>query len=286
MMSHLTRRQFLKLSIGTTITGVASMGGGVAHALTVEPRALSLERITIRLARLPRAFDGWRIVQLSDFHHSAYTGDAEVHAAVVAANELRPELILLTGDFVSAVQSNRHADACVRLLAGLRAPAGVFGIMGNHDYWSNGALIRDTMSLYNIPLLLNDAVAIERDGARLWLAGIEDVSLGRHDLARALRNVPHDEVTILLAHEPDFADEAARYPVDLQLSGHSHGGQVRLPLVGPMVLPEYGEKYPMGWYQIGNLQLYTTRGIGMIPPPLRMNCPPEVTEITLRSAQV
>ncbi len=284
-MSLLTRRQFLKLSIGSTFAGIASLGATTVDAIAVEPRMLSLERVEFHLRRLPPAFDGLRIVQLSDFHHSAYTGDAEVRASVDLANALRPDLVVLTGDFVSAVQSDRHAEPCARLLAMLSAPLGVLGIMGNHDYWADGELIRSTMRAHNIPLLLNDAVPIERDGARLWLAGIEDVWMGRHDLARALHSVPPGEATILLAHEPDFADEAAHYPVDLQLSGHSHGGQVRLPVVGPLVLPEYGEKYTMGRYRVGDLQLYTTRGIGLIPPPLRLNCAPEVTEITLRAGE-
>ncbi len=283
---RLSRRQFLKLSVGTAVAGAASLTGGVAHAMSVEPRTLTLERITIQLARLPKSFDGVRIVQLSDFHHSPYIGDAEVRAAVEVANALRPDLMVLTGDYTLSVRADEHAEPCVRILAALRAPLGVLAITGNHDYWGDGELIRSTMRRHNIPLLLNGAVPIERDDARVWLVGIEDVALGRHDLARALRSVPRDETTILLAHEPDFADEASRYPIDLQLSGHSHGGQVRLPLVGPLVLPSLGEKYAMGYYRVGNLQLYTTRGIGMIAPPLRMNCPPEVTEITLRAIPI
>ena len=284
-MPPLNRRQFLRLSVGSTLAGVAALGGSAIDAAAVEPRSLTLERVQIQLTRLPRAFDGLRVVQLSDFHHSDYTGDAEIGAAVGLANALKPDLIVLTGDFVLAGHPEKHAGPCARLLSGLSAPLGVLAIMGNHDYWSGGDLIHTALRMYDIPLLLNESVPIEREGARIWLAGIEDVWLGQHDLARALHGVPNDELTILLAHEPDFADEASRYPIDLQLSGHSHGGQVRLPMLGPLVLPELGEKYPMGWYRIGNLQLYTTRGIGMVSPPLRMNCPPEVTEITLRSGK-
>lgn len=125
---------------------------------------------------------------------------------------------------------------------------------------------------------------VEEDGARLWIAGIDDVLTGAPDLHNALRQVPVGDVTILLAHEPDYADAASRFPVHLQLSGHSHGGQVRLPLLGAPILPSLARKYPAGLRQVGNLQLYTNRGIGVIDPPIRINCPPEITLLTLRSA--
>ncbi|HRI56635.1 MAG TPA: metallophosphoesterase, partial [Anaerolineae bacterium] len=131
-----------------------------------------------------------------------------------------------------------------------------------------------------VTLLLNQAVRLETD-APLWLAGLDDVWERKHDMAAALAGAPDDECKLLLVHEPDYADEAARYPVDLQLSGHSHGGQINLPGYGRPVLPYLGRKYPAGLYQVGPLALYTNRGIGVIAPPVRFNCPPEVTLLTL-----
>ena len=118
----------------------------------------------------------------------------------------------------------------------------------------------------------------------MWLAGLDDVLRRRSDLRRALSGVPSDELTILLVHEPDFADSVRGRSVDLQLSGHSHGGQIRLPLIGPPYLPPLGKKYPQGLRQLDQLALYTNRGIGTIGVPARLNCPPEITLFTLRKA--
>ena len=131
----------------------------------------------------------------------------------------------------------------------------------------------------------NQARPIEKDGQRLWIAGVDDVLEGWADLSRTTAGIPANEATILLAHEPDYADLAAKAGIDLQLSGHSHGGQVRVPGVGPLVLPNLARKYHTGLNRVGNLQVYTTRGIGVINPPVRLNCPPEVTLITLKKAR-
>jgi hypothetical protein len=121
-------------------------------------------------------------------------------------------------------------------------------------------------------------------GAPLWLVGLDDVWESKQDPRAALAGTPDDECKLLLVHEPDYADEVAHYPVDLQLSGHSHGGQINLPRVGPPVLPYLGQKYPSGLYQVETLAVYTNRGIGVIAPPVRLNCPPEVTLLTLHAA--
>ena len=155
--------------------------------------------------------------------------------------------------------------------------------MGNHDVLVSAHAVTDALATHSIPLLANRSVPIEREGKRLWLAGTEDALEQHPDLATALpaaRN-QHQEPVILLAHEPDFADHVARYPIDLQISGHSHGGQVRIPGYGAPVLPHLGRKYSMGLNQVGGLQVYTNRGIGVVTPPVRFNCPPEVTLITL-----
>jgi predicted MPP superfamily phosphohydrolase len=134
-------------------------------------------------------------------------------------------------------------------------------------------------------VLANRAQAIERDGARIWLAGVNDVLSGSADLTKALRAVPADDAVILLAHEPDYADYAARFPIDLQLSGHSHGGQIRLPFMPPLFLPPLAKKYILGEYQVGPLSLYTNAGLGTVELPLRFNCPAEITLLTLHHSQ-
>ena len=269
---------------------LAAGSAALGYGFLLEPRRLTTERIEVRLARLPAQFDGFRIAQLSDIHFGPYMGSSFVREAVEEINQLQSDLIVLTGDFVShplgkrqGIEGARHAIPCAEALRGLGAAYGRFAILGNHDHWNDAGIVRDALESAGFPVLLNQAVPLERDGARLWLVGLDDALERVADIESALQGVPATESSVLLVHEPDFADHAARFPVDLQLSGHSHGGQVRLPWVGAPVLPRLGEKYPMGLYRVRNLQLYTNRGLGVINPPVRWNCPPEITLITLRA---
>jgi predicted MPP superfamily phosphohydrolase len=156
--------------------------------------------------------------------------------------------------------------------------------MGNHDAVGYPERVIAALENHQIPVLRNRAVPVERGGARIWLAGIDDILNGRPDLNATLAGIPPGETTILLAHEPDFADKVAYRPVDLQLSGHSHGGQVWIPGMGAPWLPTLARRYPRGLYRIGSLTLYTNIGVGTIRAPIRINCPPEVSLITLRCA--
>ena len=268
--------------LGAGAAGTALVATGCAYRALLEPHWLSIERVKIPLRRLSPEFDGFTLAQISDIHRGPYVDDAAVQAAVKAVNQLRPDAVMLTGDFVS--RDAALAEPCAQALGALRAPAGVYAILGNHDHWTNGGEVERALTAQSLTVLRNDAVPIERDGARLWIAGVDDVRQRRADLNRALRLVPADQAVILLAHEPDYADLAAQHPIDLQLSGHSHGGQVRLPVFGPLILPYLGRKYPHGLYQIGALQLYTNRGLGVVAPPVRFNCPPEITLFTLRAS--
>lgn len=244
------------------------------------------------LARLPEDWDGLRVAQLSDFHYDQHFSVMPLRRAIDMVNRLHPDLVVLTGDFVtvpllSHYLQKRAADAaepCARLLSRLYARFGMLAILGNHDAGSDSNRIIAILHAQNIPVLRNRSISLEQGGTRLWLAGVDDALKGQLDLDLALRQVPQNETVILLAHEPDIADTVARKPVDLQLSGHSHGGQVRFPLLGAPYLPPLGRKYPWGLRRIGPLTLYTNAGIGTIRMPLRFNCPPEITLITLRAA--
>jgi predicted MPP superfamily phosphohydrolase len=210
-----------------------------------------------------------------------YTQLDFIKEAVAVANALQPDLIVLTGDYVS-----RKAEAIFELapvLASLNAKHGVFSILGNHDLWTDVEIIRLGFKEQRLPLLENEGVALPVNGETLYLAGVDDGWSGQPDLALALAQRPTGALTILLAHEPDLADQfSLDERVSLQLSGHSHGGQVRLPLLGAPVLPRLGKKYDQGLYRINEMWLYTNRGIGLVTP-VRINCPPEITEITLMS---
>ncbi|MHB9026551.1 MAG: metallophosphoesterase [Armatimonadota bacterium] len=255
---------------------------GVLYGTVIEPRWVEVRRLDIPLQRLPRAFDGLTVVHLTDFHYMRGLEQSYYRRGVEMTNRLHPELIVLTGDFLTVpIDEPRE---CANLLAKLSAPLGVYAVLGNHDY--NGKLpLIHALESAGITMLVNQSVSIERGSERLWIVGLDDILLGRPDLPAALRGAPAADAKILLVHEPDYADIAARHPIDLQLSGHSHGGMVWLPLIGAPHLPWGARKYPRGLYQIGALTQYTSRGIGGLPikgVPLRLNARPEITILTLR----
>jgi predicted MPP superfamily phosphohydrolase len=278
----ISRRNFIRFAAGA---GVAALG---VDTVLLEPNRPHLVHKEIRLHRWPSRLDGFTIALLSDFHYDPYFSIHPIRSAVSTVNAIRPELVVLTGDFVTVPEFGEHdkgaasAEPCAELLSGLRSPHGLWAVLGNHDVFTDPDRVTDALRKQKIRVLSNESVPIETNGGRFWLAGVDDV-LGRTaDLDKTLHDVPSGEATVLLAHEPDYADYVARHPVDLQLSGHSHGGQIRFPWIGPLYLPDLAKKYICGQFQIGNLTLYTNPGIGTITLPVRMNCPPEVTLLTLR----
>lgn len=275
-----TRRGFLKAFGHTVIGGSLAAVTGYTYATYVEPGWLSIERVQIPCKNLKPALGGLKVVQMSDFHLHPFTEVGLIQAAVDKANALKPDLTLLTGDYVLA-----GADSIFELapvLAGLNARYGVFTILGNHDWWTDAVVVRQGLRQQGLPVLHNEGVLLQIGGQQLYVAGVDDCWSGQPNLEAALAQLPAGVPAILLAHEPDFAEQFARDGrLSLQLSGHSHGGQVRLPGLAPFVLPRYAEKYHTGLYQVDGMWLYTNRGIGVIGPPVRFNCPPEITEITL-----
>lgn len=277
-----TRRNFL---IGAVAAGAAAV---TADSVLWAPNRPRVIRQDFSLARWPESLDGFTIALLSDFHFDPYFSIHPLHACIPVVNDLHPDLIVLTGDFVSVpligdeTRGALAAAPCARILRQLAAPYGLWAVMGNHDDYTDRKYITRTLQAENIRVLANQSEAIEHDGARFWLAGVNDVLSRTADLPKTLHRVPSGEAVILLAHEPDFADEASRFPIDLQLSGHSHGGQIRLPLLPPLYLPALAKKYVWGTYQVGRLPLYTNAGIGTVGVPMRLNCPPEITLLTLR----
>ncbi|MGC2171213.1 MAG: metallophosphoesterase [Candidatus Sulfotelmatobacter sp.] len=277
-----TRRQFLRGAAAAATTAVAG------DAILWAPNHPRIVRQDFFLPRWPERLNGFTIALLSDFHYDPYFSVHPLRAAIPMVNSLHPDLILLTGDFVSIPLAGSKkkaalaADPCARLLRQMTAPHGLWAVMGNHDDGTDREHVTRALQAEDIHVLANESETIERDGARIWLAGVDDVLTGTADLPKALDGIPAGEAVILLAHEPDFADEASRFSVDLQLSGHSHGGQVRLPLLPPLYLPTLAKKYFWGRYQVGPLTLYTNPGLGTVGVPARLNCPPEITMLTLR----
>ncbi len=285
--SRWTRREFLRAALKW------SAGAGLATAAYggfFERTHVVVRRVEVPLERLPEAFDGLTIAQLSDLHYHPYFSASVIRHAVEVVVKLEPDMIALTGDFVTVPALRKYdrkaaenAVPCADLLTPLKAKLGRFAVLGNHDSHTDPELVTEALSDRGIRVLHNEAVPIERDGARIWIAGVGDVLTGFSNLDATLKPIPSSDRVILLAHEPDFADEAARHSVDLQLSGHSHGGQVSLPLVGPPVLPEMGRKYPRGLRRVRRTALYTNVGLGTIIVPIRVLAAPEVTLLTLRA---
>jgi len=249
-----------------------------------EAASVTVEQVQIPLKDLPFALEGFRIVQISDIHIDSYRQIEVVQEAIALVNSLQPDIIVLAGDYVS-----RKAEAISELapmVASLNAKHGVFAILGNHDIWTNPVLIRDRLEKVGLPVLVNEGVPLRVDKDVIYLAGLDDCWSGQPDLKATLNKLPPGALTILLAHEPDFADTfALDGRISLQLSGHTHGGQMRLPGHKAIILPPHGKKYDQGLYNVNGMWLYTNRGIGLWPVPYRVNCPAEVTEITLVGAQ-
>ena len=278
---RLSRRQFLKLGGAAVAAGVVL--SATSLALANEVGELSIDRVQLPIPGLPPAFEGFTIAQLTDIHLLPITQPEFIREAAAATNALNPDLILLTGDYVW--HDVGAMDELAPIIAGLNAREGVFGVLGNHDYWLDVDAVREGFRQARVPLLVNQHIVLARGEQQLVLAGMDDGWAGQADLAATLDGAPADAPILLMLHEPDLADEVAlQAPIALQLSGHSHGGQVRIPGKGAFVLPYLGQKYDMGLYQVGEMWLYTNRGLGEISVPLRINCPPEVTFFTLARA--
>ena len=279
-MGEKTSRRTILRMFGYSVvgSGLAAVGG-YGYASRIETEWLKVERVTIPLKHLGASLDGFKIVHMGDFHLYPNTKIELIARAVNIANSLKPDLITLVGDYVLATAHSIFELAPV--LARLNATYGVFTILGNHDHWRNAEIVCKGLEDSGLPVLRNTGLTISTGRERLYLAGLDDGWVRRHDLSQALEKRPNGVPTILLMHEPDFADTfSTDGRISLQLSGHSHGGQVRFPVIGSPFLPPYGRKYDQGLYRVRDMWVYTTRGIG-VTTPVRFNCRPEVTEITL-----
>ena len=251
----------------------------VARAAITEPYMLTIEHERIELNRLPQSFESFRIVQLSDIHHGPFSDRSQIERAVDTANRLQPDIIALTGDYIS--KERHYAAPCAEMLGRLRARFGVFAVLGNHDHWVDAALITDLFRAEGITMLVNQGMRFELNGSAFWLAGVDDTMVGLEDISLALAGSREDEMKLLLAHNPIVLRRAARADVDLVLSGHTHGGQVALRSE-PSVSGGPRRRFLKGLGRLGNTQIYVNRGLGTVVLPIRYGCPPEVSLLELR----
>ncbi len=251
----------------------------------LDPDVFDIASTTLPLPRLDAAFDGYRIVHISDLHTDTWLGVERLEQVVRLVNAQEPDLTVITGDFIT-YRNTTLIDRMAPVLARLEAADGVMAVLGNHDYWSAPEEIQAMLEAAGIEHMGNRVRTLQRGAAALHIAGLDDVYNKRDELQSVMAEIPPHGAAILLVHVPDFADVAAATGrFDLSLSGHSHGGQLVLPWLGPLVLPPYGKKYYSGLYRVGGMYQYTTRGLGTSTFAVRLNCPPEISVHTLRNAE-
>ncbi|NEW06552.1 metallophosphoesterase [Paenibacillus sp. SYP-B3998] len=282
----LSRRSFLKK--GVVLAGSALASGGLvgSYSTLVEPRWYEITKVNILLERLPGAFHGKKLVHISDFHIGHHFDLKQLQVVTNLVRQEKPDLLCFTGDlFDSKVTEDPQLTSDI--LASLEVPLGKWSVLGNHDYDVSNEKTAAILQNGGFQTLSNSYRTIRHAGQTIQIAGVEDMLTGAPDLDEALRGTNADAFTLLLSHSPNFADYAAERPIDLQLSGHSHGGQIRLPVIGALVTPPLGDKYVMGLHSVPGykLQVYTTRGIGTTIFPLRFMCRPEITVITLEKTK-
>ncbi len=275
---RVSRRQFLALGVMAAAGGITAAGGYI-YANNEADKPV-IEKVPIPIKGLAPGLEGFTIAVLADFHLYPFTQIELIQKAVALANGLEPDVTVLLGDYVW--HELQAIFDLAPVLSSLNARHGVFAAAGNHDYWTNIDVISAAMKTVGLPLFVNQGVPIRHGNSELYLAILDDGWSGKPDLQATMQNMGPGATTVLISHEPDLAD---KYSLDeriaLQLSGHSHGGQVRLPIVGALILPYLAWKYDMGIYRINDMWLYTNRGLGVTSEPVRFNCAPEVTEITL-----
>ncbi len=265
----------------TPLRALAGNWSKLAKIAIDEAISLSLERVDIRLERLPKKLDGFKIIHLSDIHHSPFTSLDHVIRTVKVANRLRPDMFLLTGDYVS--HEREYIGPVAAELGKLKSKYGTYACLGNHDHWTDADLVTHLFRGEGINMLVNEGLRVEARGASFWLAGVDDYMVGLTDVAGALKGSYPDELKILLAHNPIIFRQAVRAGIDLTLSGHTHGGQIKIRDQEKRILPR--RKFTSGLYERKDSQLYVTRGIGTVVVPMRYQCPPEISLLELRSAE-
>ncbi len=278
-----SRRAFASGALLGAFGTCAAAAGTGALARWVNPYRPGLERITLPLPSAHAYLAGTTIGFLADPHYGPFMSESDIRLATSLLAAESPDLVLLGGDYIS--ESPRYASGVAAILGELAkaAPLGALAVLGNHDVAETARAKRviSTLEASGIRVLRDEAAVVETDRGALWIAGIDDAILGRPNPIRAFADVPTGAAALALWHEPDYAEQTAALGAFAQLSGHSHGGQVRLPGVGAVFLPPGGRRYPMGFAEVGAMHVYTSRGVGVYVPPVRFNCPPEVTLVTL-----
>lgn len=279
MADPLTRRKFLSMTARTLAAGAF---GGVTGYSLFEAGSLEIHPFTITLKNLPADFHGFRIALLTDLHHGYFITRNHIAKAVSLTKSLGADLVLLAGDYIH--NDPAYIAPVMEELGQLQAPLGVFAVQGNRDIWINRILTSQELKRNGITELTNAGTWLHRGNSRIWLCGIDDCNWGKPDSRAALDGAAHDVTIFTLTHNPHYADFLDDPRISLILAGHTHGGQINLPLLGRPFIPEGCEKYPCGLIQGPHNQVFVSTGIGTVFPPMRYRCPPEVALLTLQAA--
>ena len=273
----LTRRQVLK---GLVAAGLAGVSGTAVYGGFFEPFNYEVTETDIFVRDLPGAFEGFRIAHLTDLHHSRIVPIEEVQRVVSLANEAKPDIFVLTGDYTTSRPG--YIEPCAEAIGGLKAPEGVWAVLGNHDHYIDAELTTRALKQRGVNVLSNANTKLTRGTDVLQLAGVDDWGWGKADWTRALRGVEITRPSLLLSHEPAVFDMPETRGLSLILSGHTHGGQINLPLIGAPARFVDEFKYLSGLFAREGTQLYVSRGTGMIGLPIRIGARPEIAVLRLR----
>lgn len=269
-------------SKGALLT-LASTYSEKARAALAEANSYQIENVEVFLKRLPKALDGFRLVQLSDIHHSPFTSSEFIEHIVEKANELKPDMFVLTGDYVS--HENEYIAPVAKMMGKLKSEFGTYACLGNHDHWTDADLVTKEFRRNGITMLINEGFRFTAKNESFWLCGVDDYGEKLSDIRRSLKGSEPDEMKLLLAHNPAIMRRAAYREIDLVLSGHTHGGQLKLREPREKILfPNRRRKFSSGLHSRWDTQIYITRGIGTVVVPMRYQCPPEISIIELRTA--
>jgi uncharacterized protein len=272
------RRQFVKGLVAAPLVAVSAMS---AYARLIEPYQYLISETDIYIRNLPKAFEGFRITQLTDIHHSRILGIEEVRRVVKIAQQTKPDLFVLTGDYTTSYR--RYIEPCAEALSILSAPEGVWAVLGNHDHYTDPELTTRALERQHITVLNNAHTSLQRGSDAIQLSGIDDWSWNATDWQRALSGLNANTPTILLSHQPSVLDLEQTQTVALILSGHTHGGQLKLPVIGaPARFATQDLKYARGLFRSGDTQLYVSAGTGVIGLPLRFGVRPEIAVLRLQ----
>ena len=277
---QITRRQFLNGLVAAPLIVVSAT---TAYARLIEPYYYLVSQTDIFLRDLPGRFEGFRITQLTDVHHSKILGLSEVRRVVSLAQQTAPDLFVLTGDYTTSYR--RYIEPCAEALSQLKAPEGVWAVLGNHDHYTDPELTTRALERNHIAVLNNANTTIQRASDAIQLSGIDDWSWAATNWGRAFTGLKANLPTILLSHQPSVLDLGETQNVSLILSGHTHGGQINLPWLGaPARFATEDLKYAQGLFRRGNTQLYVSSGTGVIGLPVRLGVRPEIAVLRLRRA--